>query len=162
MKQSTIRCLIILLLCCNIQILCSSEKSECYLAVWNVDGEVVTFDFKEKPKITYLESAFTISLQTEEFEFDEKSISQFTLSAQKDVSALKKIEKKTFVKWNENKLELISFIPNTEVVIYTISGQIIIKSSTDEKGDLIIDLSAYQQQIYIVHTKNLTFKIVKK
>lgn len=164
MKQNLMKFLLLLLLfSSSIQKVFANENSEYYFLVWNVNGEVTKFSLNEEPKVTYYEKFFKVTTLTEEIIFEEDNISQFTLSTQDELVSINEIDRnRNSVVWNNNILKLNSFTPNTEVSIYTITGQNVYDAKTDNYGVLEIDLSAYQHQIFIVRTKDLTFKILKK
>lgn len=164
MKQNLMRFLLLLLLfSSSVQKVFANEINEYYFLVWNVNGEVTMFSLKEEPKVTYYENFFKITTLSEEIMFGEDNISQFTLSTQDEFSSINEIDKnRNSVMWNDNILKLRSFIPNTEITIYSITGQKVYEASTDIYGALEVDLSAYQHQIFIVRTNDLTFKILKK
>ncbi len=164
MKQNLMRFLLLLLLfSSSVQKVFANEINEYYFLVWNVNGEVTMFSLKEEPKVTYYENFFKITTLSEEIMFGEDNISQFTLSTHDEFSSINEIDKnRNSVMWNDNILKLRSFIPNTEITIYSITGQKVYEASTDIYGALEVDLSAYQHQIFIVRTNDLTFKILKK
>ena len=163
MKKFLFRLLFLsLLLSCNIQELFATETNDYHLAVWDVNGKVTTFNLSEKPKVSFDDGVFKLSTISSEIEFKESSVLKFTLTTQDIITTVDEIRNKTSVSWNNNTLELKGFFPDSVIAIYTITGQKIYEDKFDDKGELLVDLNAYIQHIFIVQTNDVTFKIIKK
>ena len=140
----------------------ATEPEDYYLAVWGIDGKVTTFSLQEKPKVTYDENVFKLSTQSDEIELAESSIARFTLCTGQDISSVTDIKKETFVQWNNDRLVLSGFTPESDVLVSTVAGQRVCEARTDINGELTLELENYGKQLLIIKTKDVTFKILKK
>ena len=66
------------------------------------------------------------------------------------------------VKNNGNVLTFSSFEPGTRVQVYSVNGIMIANELIGLDGNLEIRVSEYSSGIYVVKTKGITCKIVKK
>lgn len=136
-----------------------------YVVVWFKDNEYVIFPFEEKPVVKYKEGEILIDTTKESLAFNQNDILKVTLDNTSTPSGVESVDTDKLlpsILQHSNKIQFIGFAPNTEVRIYSISGQIIETLIIGDNGSLFLSSMNMKNGIYIIHASNVTYKFIKK
>ncbi len=141
------------------------EPQLCFY-VWLRNGGVHSFDLEDKPQVTLGEEHFTLTSATTTVTYDAANVLRFTLqdAAVEDIPTdiIESEVPEPDAAYRAGELTLQGEKPHAPVRIYDVNGRQIESLKTDNEGRLSVSLSSYRAGIYIVKTKQITFKIQKK
>lgn len=137
-----------------------------YLLLWLRDGGRMSYPFNERPVITHKDAQVSISSHKGSVTYSHANVWKFTLSDKEmpnidtSVDRIVNSEANGFI---GNDVITFSFCnPGDAVRIYNTSGVLINTYYIDENGYLQIPLSYFKAGIYILKTRSITYKFVKK
>ena len=158
--------LLLILSMLTIQVIVSNVKAadgeKTYsFVVWTHAGSTFSYALDAKPVVTYENEEIVVTTTTSSAVYQATEVAKFTLS---DVatSVENVAQPQGMVKNNGNVVTLRSFEPGTRVQVYSVNGIMIANELIGLDGNLEIRVSEYSSGIYVVKTKGITCKIVKK
>ncbi|MEE1298622.1 MAG: T9SS type A sorting domain-containing protein [Muribaculaceae bacterium] len=158
--------LLLILSMLTIQVIVSNVKAadgeKTYsFVVWTHAGSTFSYALDAKPVVTYENEEIVVTTTTSSAVYQATEVAKFTLS---DVatSVENVAQPQGMVKNNGNVLTFSSFEPGTRVQVYSVNGIMIANELIGLDGNLEIRVSEYSSGIYVVKTKGITCKIVKK
>lgn len=133
------------------------------LLVWSGALEKTEFYLNEHPVIIPNDGKIVIETKETIVEFEEDSISKFLLSENENsVSMVNEISSKAEIRQFDDVLQFSSYEAESPVFVYSINGKLLNQSKTDIDGNLQISLGGYPKGVYVVRTKSITYKIIKR
>lgn len=147
----------------------AAEADKTYsFVVWTHGGEQFSYSLDTKPVVTYDDGYINVTTSTGEgLSLEAEEVAQFTLSDEAvdddtTTSLESAIAPQGEMKSGGDVLAFSAFEPGTRVHIYSVSGTLMTSGVIGSDGCLVISISDYSSGIYVVKTKGLTCKIIKK
>ncbi|MBO7067810.1 MAG: hypothetical protein J6W52_03905 [Bacteroidaceae bacterium] len=154
----------LLLLIFNAQFSMFSElRAQNAVAIYQVDGQVATFAFEEKPVVTYRgsELVLTTTQTCVQYPIYKLKKMEFTVDWD-DPDAIEKVkETDTQFSFRGGQLTVGRGKSGSYVYLYNLKGIKVAQYTLDENGCASIPMQALPQDIYIVKTTGFTFKFRK-
>ena len=141
-------------------------EPEYKLIVWAKDGSKVSFRLNKRPTLTYNDGNIVLSTTETIVEYDVEDINKYTFEELDDNTNI--VQPQTISPADIHLLQHGEIVlleqcePHSIVQIYTINGKLIDSYIIGGDGTLQISIGQYPKGIYIIKTKHLTHKIVKR
>lgn len=136
------------------------------LIVWAKDGSKVSYRLNMRPRLTYNDGNIVLSTTETIVEYDAKDINKYTFEELDDNTNI--VQPQTISPANAHLLQqgetvlLEQCEPHSIVQVYAINGKLIDSYTIGGDGTLQISIGQYPKDIYVIKTKHLTHKIVKR
>lgn len=146
------------------------ESKPCYyLYVWLEDGHYDTYAFKDKPKITYADGNLVVNSQWGTMLYAHEQVWKITLH-DSDTPLPTMLPSWPFLPQQKEQLSrrgdvlfMKGLKPNSELFIYGSDGRLYGVHTASAEGELQLDLAdEVSAGTYLLKTKTITFKIIKK
>lgn len=141
-------------------------EPEYKLIVWAKDGSKVSYQLNMRPRLTYNDGNIVLSTTETIVEYDAKDINKYTFEELDDNTNI--VQPQTISPANAHLLQqgetvlLEQCEPHSIVQVYAINGKLIDSYTIGGDGTLQISIGQYPKDIYVIKTKHLTHKIVKR
>lgn len=135
-----------------------------YLVLWMNDGSKVLFSFDDYPKVTHTNGEVVMTTENGSFAYSDSAVWKFTVSQQANEDTSVGNITSSQSSWHKagDVIRFTSAAPGSQVSLYALSGMLLDSYIIGSDGTLSISLSALEQGIYVIKTKETTFKIAKK
>lgn len=141
-----------------------------FMNLWMHDGGCIAYPLSQYPIILANKNRTIIKMQKEEIEYSTSDIHKYTLSKTapevseyNDMTPIKELqENKTDIRMESNSIVLSQCVADMPVSLYSINGQLVGTYKTDSNGYLAIPMNNLSKGIYIIKSKSITYKIIKK
>ena len=156
------RFLFLFMLHLSISAFCSAEEFTT-LVVWAKDGSKVAYLLENKPVLTFEEGNLVIKTKDITIHYVLKQMQRFTFENGQNVANtdLSSKEDIPFV-MNTEYILFPSLEKGASILIYTVQGQVVVKKTMVQAGDVSVPISQLQSGIYFVQVNGITYKIMKK
>lgn len=132
------------------------------ITVYQKDGQVAKFAFAEKPVVTYSVSELVLTTTKTVVQYPIYMLQKIAFDVDDLIDDIGKMElPQTQFGFHNGKLSIIGGEAGSVVSLYTIHGMMIGQYRLDDNGNATITLDLKGKDIYIVKTKQLSFKIRK-
>jgi len=141
-------------------------EPEYKLIVWTKDGGKVSYRLNKRPTLTYEGGNIMLSTIETVVEYKSEDISKYTFENLEDNTSA--IEQPIATPVNArlqqkgNTILFEQYEPYSLVQIYTVSGKLVNTYTIGADGTLQIAIWQYPKGLYIIRTKHLTHKILKR
>lgn len=136
------------------------------LIVWATDGSKVSYQLNKHPVLTYDNDNIILSTTETVVEYKAEDICKYTFEDfERDVNAVQQSLVTPVDARMSQQRDMILFEqcePLSSVQIYAINGRLMSTYKIGEDGTLQIFIGQYPRGIYIIKTKHLTHKIIKR
>lgn len=156
----------------GVSISCHVEVTEpaYYLNLWLHDGGTFSYPFCQHPIICINEEVNIVKTRTESIEYKNADIRKYTLSKTvpvvgeySEITSVKDVmEEKSNLRMEQNSFVLSQCEADMPVQLYLPNGQMVGIYKTDSNGYLAIPTDWLSNGIYIIKSRSITCKIVKK
>ena len=133
------------------------------LTIHQKDGQQFSFGFDEKPVITYTETDLVLKTTKTEVQYPLASLAKFTFTDVEDAVIPVKQDS------NAAKLELDNYTVSITgakagitVTVINSDGKTVGTYKTDFNGSVTFSIADLPQGLYVINSKDLTCKILKK
>lgn len=142
-------------------------EPEYAFVLWTFSGEQIVYSFVERPKVTQTGESLIVNTANTVIEYAKTDVWKFTLadlSVDVGIGGIDEIlkDKVGEISQQGNTLILSGFNADSDVRVFTVSGQVVKADRINDDGTLIIDMSQLNTGIYIVSTECITYKIIKR
>ena len=141
-------------------------EPEYKLIVWTKDGSKVSYRLNKRPTLTYEDGNILLSTTETVVEYKAEDISKYTFENLADnTNAIQQPTVTLTDARMQQQGETILFEqcePYSIVQIYAVNGKLVDSYTIGADGTLQIAIGEYAKGIYIIKTKHLTHKIVKR
>ena len=127
---------------------CAAGHAQNTLHIWQQTGEVVSYDFLEKPRITYADTNLILTTTKVQVEFPLSSVRKFTFN---DVMIDDAIGTVRATLKDEGPLS-----------IYTLGGVLVKTVPAEASGRHTYSLDELPAGVYVVKSKTTSYKVVKR
>ena len=127
---------------------CAAGHAQNTLFIWQQTGEVVSYDFLEKPRITYADTNLILTTTKVQVEFPLSSVRKFTFN---DVMIDDAIGTVRATLKDEGPLS-----------IYTLGGVLVKTVPAEAGGRHTYSLDELPAGVYVVKSKTTSYKVVKR
>ena len=149
--------------CLSCAINAEGLSSPSNLVVWSKDGTLVAFKLAEKPKVTFTETDFVITVQGVEVIYPRESLARFTYEDDTVITDITNLQTGEYpFKLNGESLLFPALDANSTVSVYSLNGSLIFKKSIHHNGEYALPISNLSTGIYLVKVNGVTYKIVIK
>ena len=134
------------------------------VTIFQTDGKSATFAFAEKPVVTYTEDDLVLTTTKttvqypiyliQKIEFEEEWFVPTDIKTTTDEADVQ-------FSFQGGVISISGGVPNSEVFIYNIKGMKVGQYRLDEQGNVSVSTTNFDKDIYIVKTRNITFKFSK-
>lgn len=136
------------------------------LIVWTKDGCKVSYRLNKRPTLTYEDGNILLSTTETVVEYKDEDISKYTFENIPDnTSAIQQPKVSSVNASLQQKGNTILFEqcePYSLVQIYSVNGKLVDSYTIGTDGTLQIPTEQYPKGLYIIKTKHLTHKILKR
>lgn len=141
-----------------------ASESEYYFVVWLNEGGFVAYPFAENPQLTYNDGLLKITTDVKDLEIEPDKVKEFTINESiPETTIISEIEEpKGNVNRNRDFVSFVGCRADMDVYVYTISGALVKQAKTDSEGMLYLSLEDMDSGVYIIKSKEITCKILKK
>ena len=157
----------------GVSISCDVEVTEpaYFLNLWLHDGGCFTYPLSEHPTICADKETTTVKTQTESVEFQTADVHKYTLGKTdpiageySEITSLGAAlpENRPNLRMEQNRIVLSQCESNMPVNIYSVSGQLIGKYKTDTDGYLAIPINNFPKGAYMIKSRSITHKFIKR
>ena len=141
-----------------------ASESEYYFVVWLNEGGFVAYPFAENPQLTYNDGLLKVTTDVKDLEIEPDKVKKFTINNSMPGSSLIPETKMSNGKVQRGS-DFVSFVgcsADMDVYVYTIGGALVKQAKTDSEGMLYLSLEDMDSGVYIIKSKEITCKILKK
>lgn len=136
------------------------------LIVWTKDGCKVSYRLNKRPTLTYEDGNILLSTTETVVEYKDEDISKYTFENIPDNTSAIQQPKVSSVnaslQQKENTILFEQCEPYSLVQIYSVNGKLVDSFTIGADGTLQIPTEQYPKGLYIIKTKHLTHKILKR
>ena len=126
------------------------------------DGEVVAFDFAERPKAVFQGETLLVTSDALEVEYDFGDVHQFTFEDEEVTGVGKVAESAADIKFAPGTVTITGTKPGCRVLAYTLQGIQYASFTADGNGALEFSTADWPQGIYILKADGISVKFVKR
>ncbi|MDO4159177.1 MAG: T9SS type A sorting domain-containing protein [Prevotellaceae bacterium] len=133
------------------------------LYLWNSDGEKRVFELSTKPTVTYTEENIVFKTTDTELLFPVSDCLRFSFNDDDELTGINDIVRPATVPrifLGDRTLSVSTCEPNSTIDLYTIEGKIVMQGRTDSNGSWSSELTGLNAGVYVVKTKNISFKFI--
>lgn len=134
----------------------SADDSLPTLVISLKDGTSQYFHMEDLPKVSFSASDVIVKSNLVETSIDRGDVERFYFEA--STNAINSVEKGFDFSYSSNKVSVLGV--DGQVAVYTAGGMLIGEYGAD--GSAVIDMSGYQNGVYIIKVNNKTIKIQKR
>ena len=148
----------------NIQCSMLNElRAQNAVAIYQVDGQVATFAFEEKPVVTYSGSELVLTTTQTSVQYPIYKLKKMEFTVDwDDPDAIEKVkETDTQFSFRGGQLTVGRGKSGSYVYLYNLKGIKVAQYTLDENGCASIPMQTLPQDVYIVKTTGFTFKFRK-
>lgn len=129
---------------------CAAGHAQNTLHIWQQTGEVVSYDFLEKPRITYADTNLILTTTKVQVEFPLSSVRKFTF----DVDMI----------MIDDAIGTVRATLKDEgsLSIYTLGGVLVKTVPAEAGGRHTYSLDELPAGVYVVKSKTTSYKVVKR
>ena len=142
------------------------KEPEYKLIVWTNDGVKTSYRLNKRPTLTYNNGMIILSTSETTIEYESETVKKYTFEdldeASNAILRPTKDATNTRLQKQDETILLEQCEPYSAVQIYAINGKLMNSYMTDSEGTLLFSISQYPQGVYIIRTKSVTHKIIKK
>ena len=134
------------------------------VSIYQIDGKVSTFAFSEKPVVIYSGNDLVMTTTKTSVQYPIYLIQKIEFQEEWFAPTdIKPTIEEADVKFSfqGGVITISGGVPNSEVFIYNIKGLKVRQYRLDEQGNTSISTTNLDKDIYIVKTKNISFKFRK-
>lgn len=133
------------------------------LVVWAKDGSKVAYQLNDKPVLTFEEGDLVIKTKDITVNYALKQMQRFTFENNQNVANANLISKEDIpFLMNTEYLLFPSLEKGSSIFIYSVQGQVVLKKTMTQAGDVSIPIDQLQSGVYFVQVNGITYKIMKK
>lgn len=149
---------------CNASCEITVPEPEFYFVVWLEEGGIVAFPFEEHPQVTYNDSMLKITSDMKELDIAPDKVKKFTINdSNPEASIVTEISKQgASIHQGGDFVSFINCSADMDVYVYTIGGVLVKQAKIDSDGMLYLSLADLENGVYIIKSKEITCKILKK
>lgn len=129
--------------------------------IHEVSGNVVEYLFSNKPVASFDADDFVMTVGSDVVRYPVANIAKITLRITSDPSGVAEIENLVSIRISSGSLEITGMEPGAEVTVYDLGGLRVAGGVADGSGCFRENLSGLEKGVYMVVTKDRTFKFVK-
>lgn len=133
------------------------------IAIYQKDGKVATFEFSEKPVVTYSGNDLVLTTKKTTVNYPVYMLKKIIFDIKDPVNGIDVLEMENKGEFNfqGEMLYISGGEPGSSVYIYNISGIMVGKYRLDSEGSVSIPMQGMDKSLYIVKTTRFTFKFRK-
>lgn len=157
----------------DVSISCQVEVTEpaYFLNLWLHDGGCFTYPLSQHPTISADKEVTTVKTRTESVEFPTSEVHKYTLGKTAPIageySEITSVgaalpENRPNLRMEQNSIVLSQCEPDMPVDVYSTSGQLAGVYKTDADGHLAIPTNSLPKGVYIIKSRSITCKIVRR
>ena len=134
------------------------------LQVWQTDGQKVTISLNEEPRTTYSEGNLIITTTKTTITYPLEQVWKYTYILEDPTSEGDGLPDgiKSILSDDGETLTFKGLKPNTEVLLYSASGQLMRKFKPTNSNPVAVSVSQLPIGVYIVKANGVTYKISKR
>lgn len=133
------------------------------LTVHQKDGQQFSFGFEDKPVVTFTDSELIVTSSKTELRYALAQVAKFTFDDIEDaVISIKTDAAKAVITLDEYTVSISGAIPDATVSLIASDGMQIQSYKTNQDGTATFSIADLQEGTYIITSKSLTVKILKK
>ena len=134
------------------------------VAIHQVDGQVATFAFTEKPVVTYSGNDLVLTTTKTSVQYPIYMLKKIDFDVSfDDLTGIESVEKKADAqfRFQDGALCISGGEPGTMVYLYNLKGIKAGQYRLDAKGSATVPMQGLGRDVYIVKTQSFTFKFRK-
>ncbi len=125
-------------------------------------GERMICQFSENPKLVHNDKTVTLTTTRVTITYQASEITKVYIDGDSSSGISGTSVEKGKLTLSDDAIYLSGLSASEQVRVYTTNGKLISSHKTTENGDLILSLSNLPKGLYIIKTKNQSFKITRK
>lgn len=131
-------------------------------------GQKVSFAFVEKPVVAFSEDNLAVSVHGVERVSYAYADVQRVVIEDNVISAVDKVvanseDKRVVFLLSDQTLSVSGIAAGEKISLYATDGKLVLSQNANVGGNAIINLSTFQQGVYVVYTQNgISYKLLKK
>ncbi len=134
------------------------------VAIHQVDGQVATFAFTEKPVVTYSGNNLVLTTTNTSVQYPIYMLKKIDFDVSfDDLTGIESVEKKADAqfRFQDGMISVVGGESGSQVFLYSMSGTKVGQYRLDGSGHIDIPVQHLSKGIYIIRTKHFTFKFRK-
>lgn len=134
------------------------------VAIHQVDGQVATFAFTEKPVVTYSGNDLVLTTTKTSVQYPIYMLKKIDFDVSfDDLTGIESVEKKADAqfRFQDGMISVVGGESGSQVFLYSMSGTKVGQYRLDGSGHIDIPVQHLSKGIYIIQTKHFTFKFRK-
>lgn len=134
------------------------------VAIHQVDGQVATFAFTEKPVVTYSGNDLVLTTTNTSVQYPIYMLKKIDFDVSfDDLTGIESVEKKADAqfRFQDGMISVVGGESGSQVFLYSMSGTKVGQYRLDGSGHIDIPVQHLSKGIYIIQTKHFTFKFRK-
>ena len=135
------------------------------VAIHQVDGQVATFAFTEKPVVTYSGNDLVLTTTKTSVQYPIYKLKKIDFDVSiDDLTGIEDVKEKPDVQFSfrDGSISIRGGEAGSQVYIYNIKGMKVRQYRLDSDGNATIPLSDLSKDFYVVKSKSFTFKFRKQ
>ena len=130
------------------------------LILWLADGSIIYYNLGDRPKISFADGKMIVSTIYTSFDYSMNEVIRYTyVSVMDDIALLQ--DKDVEISNDGNTISFQDLSEGQVVNVYDISGTLKLSKKSDGTP-LSINISSFPKGVYVVKSKDYTFKLLKK
>lgn len=140
-----------------------ASRAQNAISIYQNDGDIATFAFSEKPVVSYSNNELVLSTKKTTVKYPIYQLKKIAFDIDKDApSNVKDVEQPDIqFQFQRGSLAISGGEPGSLVFLYDVKGVQVGEYRLNDKGCVVIPTQHLAKDIYIVKTKNFTFKFLK-
>lgn len=141
--------------------ICGVKADDRLLKVWQTNGEVLSISLNDEPRTTYADGKLVINTKQSTITIPLKEVLRYTYTGiPTGINKPGGTIEASFSKDGET-LTFMGLKPQTKIVLYNTSGQMLRHLVADGRNKIQISVSDLVPGIYVVKANGVTYKITK-
>lgn len=130
------------------------------LQIWQNDGNVMNINLNDEPVTTYSEGNLLIRTKNSSITYPLEKVKKYTFVSSSDIQEINGMG----ASFSQDGETLIfrNLKENTNIEIFTVSGQVIKKINNGKHSKATVSVSNLPIGVYVIKANDLTFKITKR
>lgn len=139
-----------------------------HLFLWLRDGRYDAYAFADKPRITYADGDMVIASEAGTYSYQHEQVRKITLSDNDTPIVLgitpvgTQPAQPCIDRLSADEVRMLGMQPGEQLWVYSLNGRLVKVLAASGQGEVCVPLAQFVPGTYILKTKTITYKIIKK
>ena len=135
------------------------------VAVWQTNGQVVGYQFTDKPKVTYVGDCLVMSTKDNTVQYALRSLRKMAFVDAESLSAISGPRQAAggnlLFSFRQGSIAVANAEASAKVLLYDAEGKCLAEQQADADGRCVLSTESLSRGVYVIQIGQTSYKIVK-